>query len=84
MARFIEVTPLNYARGESTMLINVEKINYVEKCREDSVALHLSDVPYDIWGERKLFPSTLYISEPFIYISDEIATYPVVERGNQK
>lgn len=30
------------------MLINVEKINYVEKCREDSTALHLSDVPYDI------------------------------------
>lgn len=54
------------------MLINVEKINYVEKCREDSTALHLSDVPYDIWGERKLFPSTLYISDPFIYISDKI------------
>lgn len=84
MARFIEVTPLNYARGERTMLINVEKINYVEKCREDSTALHLSDVPYDIWGERKLFPSTLYISDPFIYISDKIAAYPVVERGNQK
>lgn len=72
MARFIEVTPLNYARGERTMLINVEKINYVEKCREDSTALHLSDVPYDFWGERKLFPSTLYISDPFIYISDKI------------
>ena len=84
MAKFIEVTPLNYARGERTMLINVEKIGYVEKCCEDSTALHLSDVPYDIWGERKLFPSTLYISDPFIYISDKIATYPVVERGNQK
>lgn len=72
MARFIEVTPLNYASGERTMLINVEKINYVEKCREDSTALHLSDVPYDIWGEEKLFPSTLYISDPFIYISDKI------------
>lgn len=84
MARFIEVTPLNYARGERTMLINTEKINYVEKCSEDSTALHLSDVPYDIWGERKLFPSTLYISDPFIYISDEIDAYPVVERGNQK
>lgn len=72
MARFIEVTPLNYANGERTMLINVEKINYVEKCREDSTALHLSDVPYDIWGEKPLFPSTLYISDPFIYISDKI------------
>ena len=72
MARFIEVAPLNYANGERTMLINVEKINYVEKCREDSTALHLSDVPYDIWGEKPLFPSTLYISDPFIYISDKI------------
>ena len=72
MAKFIEVTPLNYAHGEKTMLINVEKINYVEKCREDSTALHLSDVPYDIWGEKPLFPSTLYISDPFIYISDKI------------
>lgn len=72
MARFIEVTPLNYANRERTMLINVEKINYVEKCREDSTALHLSDVPYDIWGEKPLFPSTLYISDPFIYISDKI------------
>lgn len=72
MAKFIEVTPLNYANGERTMLINVEKINCVEKCREDSTALHLSDVPYDIWGKRTLFPSTLYISDPFIYISDKI------------
>lgn len=72
MARFIEVTPLNYVSGKRTMLINVEKINYVEKCREDSTALHLSDVPYDIWGKKPLFPSTLYISDPFIYISDKI------------
>lgn len=83
MARFIEVTPFNYARGERTMLINVEKINYIEKCREDSTALHLSDVPYDIWGEKKLFPSTLYISDPFIYISKKIIEAKEVIKNEQ-
>lgn len=83
MARFIEVTPLNYARGERAMLINVEKINYIEKCREDSTALHLSDVPYDIWGERKLFPSTLYISDPFIYISEKLIEAKEVIKNEQ-
>lgn len=72
MAKFIEVIPLNYAGGERNMLINIEKINYIEKCREDSTAIHLSDVPLDYWGEKPLFPSTIYVKDPFVYLQDEI------------
>lgn len=47
MARFIEVAPFNYGAGKKKMLINVEKIDYVQENNEDVTAIHLSDVPSD-------------------------------------
>ena len=35
MARFIEVAPFNYGAGKKKMLINVEKIDYVQEDNED-------------------------------------------------
>lgn len=80
MAKFIEVTPINYSGGEKKMLINVEKIDYVQQeSRESATAIHLSDVPLDYFGEKDLFPKTLYVAIPFISLSDEITSTKEVE-----
>ena len=72
MARFIEAAPINYGGGKKKMLINVEKIDYVQEDGEDVTVLHLSDVPLDYFGEKDLFPKMLYVAIPFIFLSDEI------------
>ena len=75
MASFIEVAPINYGGGKKKMLINVEKIDYVQQeDNEGATALHLSDVPLDYFGEKDLFPKTLYVAIPFILLSDEITS----------
>ena len=75
MARFIEVEPINFGGGKKKMLINVEKIDYVQQGdNEGATALHLSDVPLDYFGEKDLFPKTLYVEIPFIFISDKITS----------
>lgn len=79
MARFIEVEPINYGAGKKKMLINVEKIDYVQEDNEDVTVIHLSDVPLDYFGEKDLFPKTLYVAIPFIFISDEITSTKEVE-----
>lgn len=79
MARFIEVEPINYGAGKKKMLINVEKIDYVQEDNEDVTVIHLSDVPLDYFGEKDLFPKTLYVTIPFIFISDEITSTKEVE-----
>ena len=73
MAKFIELAPINYGGGKKKMLINVEKIDYVQEEKENTTALHLSDVPLNYFGEKDLFPKTLYVEIPFIFLSDEIA-----------
>ena len=72
MAKFIEVEPINFGGGKKKMLINVKKIDYVQEEKENTTALHLSDVPLDYFGEKDLFPKTLYVAIPFIFLSDEI------------
>lgn len=79
MAKFIEAAPINYGGGKKKMLINVEKIDYVQEDSEDVTALHLSDVPLDYFGEKDLFPKTLYVGVPFIFLSDEITSTNEVE-----
>ena len=74
MARFIEVEPINYGGCKKKMLINVEKIGYVQENGENVTALHLSDVPLDYFGEKDLFPKTLYVAIPFIFLSDKITS----------
>ena len=73
MVKFIEVAPINYGGGKKKMLINVEKIDYVQEEKENTTALHLSDVPLNYFGEKDLFPKTLYVEIPFIFLTDEIA-----------
>ena len=72
MEKFIEVAPINFGGGEKKMLINVKKIDYVQEEKENTTALHLSDVPLNYFGEKDLFPKTLYVAIPFIFLSDEI------------
>lgn len=73
MAKFIEVTPINYGGGENKMLINVEKIDYVQQeSRESTTAIHLSDVPLNYFGEKDLFPKTLYVATPYEIVWDDI------------
>lgn len=73
MAKFIEVKPINYGGGEKKMLINVEKIDYVQQeSRESATAIHLSDVPLDYFGEKDLFPKTLYVATPYEIVWDDI------------
>lgn len=74
MAKFIEVAPINYGGGEKKMLINVEKIDYAQEDNGGVTALHLSDVPLDYFGEKDLFPKTLYVAIPFIFLIDEITS----------
>lgn len=75
MAKFIEVAPINYGAGKKKMLINVEKIDYVEEEKPDGsvTTIHLSNVPIDYFGENDLFPRSLHVADPYIFISDEIA-----------
>ena len=79
MAKFIEVAPFNFGGGKKKMLINVKKIDYVQEENEDTTALHLSDVPLNYFGEKDLFPKTLYVAIPFIFLSDEITKAEEVE-----
>lgn len=79
MEKFIEVAPINFGGGEKKMLINVKKIDYVQEEKEGTTALHLSDVPLNYFGEKDLFPKTLYVAIPFIFLSDEITKTEEVE-----
>lgn len=79
MARFIEVTPFNFVGEEHRILINVEKIDYVQEIDEDVTSIHLSDVPLNYFGEKDLFPKSLHVAKPYIFISDEIEKAKEVE-----
>lgn len=79
MAKFIEVKPFNFGGEKHRILINVEKIDYVQEQEGGVTSIHLSDVPLDYFGEKGLFPKTLYVAIPFIFISDEITSTKEVE-----
>lgn len=79
MARFLEVTPFNFDGEKHRILINVEKIDYVQEIDEYVTSIHLSDVPLSYFGEKDLFPKSLHVAEPYIFISDEIEKAKEVE-----
>lgn len=79
MAKFIEVEPFNFGGEKHRILINVEKIDYVQEIDEDVTSIHLSDVPLNYFGERDLFPKSLHVAKPYIFISDEITRANEVE-----
>ena len=73
MAKFIEVAPINYGGDEKKMLINVEKIDYVQQeSRESATAIHLSDVPIDYYGGKDLFPKSIHVATPYEIVRDDI------------
>ena len=57
MAKFIEVKPFNFGGEQHRILINVEKIDYVQELERGVTSIHLSDVPLIIFGEKDLFPN---------------------------
>ena len=72
MARFIEVTPFNFGGEKHRILINVEKINYVQEIDSDVTSIHLSDVPLSYFGEKDLFPKSLHVATPYDIVCDDI------------
>lgn len=72
MARFIEVTPFNFGGEKHRILINVEKINYVQEIDSDVTSIHLSDVPLNYFGEKDLFPKSLHVATPYVIVCDDI------------
>ncbi len=79
MAKFIEAKPFNFGGEKHRILINVEKIDYVQEQEGGVTSIHLSDVPLDYFGEKDLFPKTLYVAIPFIFLSDKITSTKEVE-----
>lgn len=79
MAKFIEVKPFNFGGEKHRILINVEKIDYVQEQEGGVTSIHLSDVPLDYFGEKGLFPKSLHVAKPYIFISDEIEKAKEVE-----
>lgn len=72
MAKFIEVTPLKYGEKQPRMLINVEKIDYVQEQEGGVTSIHLSDVPIDYFGGKDLFPKSLHVATPYEIVWDDI------------
>ena len=79
MASFSAVTPFNFGGEKHRILINVEKIDYVQEIDRDVTSIHLSDVPLSYFGEKDLFPKSLHVEKPYIFISDEIEKAKEVE-----
>lgn len=72
MAKFIEVKPFNFGGEEHRILINVEKIDYVQELEGGVTSIHLSDVPLDYFGEKDLFPKSLHVATPYVIVCDDI------------
>lgn len=72
MARFIEVTPIKYGEEKPRMLINTEKIDYVQEQEGGVTSIHLSDVPLGYFGEKDLFPKSLHVATPYDIVCDDI------------
>lgn len=72
MAKFIEVKPFNFGGEKHRILINVEKINYVQEIDSDVTSIHLSDVPLNYFGEKDLFPKSLHVATPYVIVCDDI------------
>lgn len=82
MAKFIEVTPFNFGGEKHRILINVEKIDYVQEQDEVVTTLHLSDVPIDLFGGKGLFPNSLHVATPYEIVWDDIMKAKEADDGN--
>ena len=66
------MTPFNFGGEKHRILINVEKINYVQEIDSDVTSIHLSDVPLSYFGEKDLFPKSLHVATPYVIVCDDI------------
>lgn len=72
MAKFIEVKPFNFGGEQHRILINVEKIDYVQELERGVTSIHLSDVPLNYFGEKDLFPKSLHVATPYEIVLGDI------------
>lgn len=82
MAKFIEVTPIKYGEEQPRMLINTDKINYVQELEGGVTSIHLSDVPLDYFGGKDLFPKSLHVATPYEIVWDDIMKAKEADDGN--
>lgn len=72
MAKFIEVKPFNFGGEKHRILINVDKIDFVQELEGGVTSIHLSVVPLDYFGEKDLFPKSLHVATPYELVWDDI------------
>lgn len=79
MAKFIEVTPIEYGEEQPRMLINTEKIDYVREDSNGITAIYLKDIPLTPITKKPIFDNPIYVTVPFIFLSEEIMEAKEVE-----
>lgn len=83
MAKFIEIEPFENGKTQPKMLINTEKIDYIQQVEYMGSLIFLNDVPCSKYTKKPLFDSPLYVERPFMSIAKEI-TEVTDEQSNQK
>ena len=73
MAKFIEVIPIDGGKEQAKMLINAEKIDYVQQVGILGSLIFLNDVPCSEFMEKPLFKNPLHVKKSIMSIADVIA-----------
>lgn len=79
MAKFIEVIPLDGGKEQVKMLINAEKIDYVQQIGILGSLIYLNDIPVTKFMEKPVFKNPLYVKKSIMSIADAIATKEVTD-----
>lgn len=74
MAKFIEIEPFENGKTQPKMLINTEKIDYIQQVEFMGSLIFLNDVPCSKYTKKPLFDCPLYVERPFMSIANEIVT----------
>lgn len=80
MAKFIEVTPIKYGEEQPRMLINTEKIDYMQEDSDHLAVIYLKDVPLTPYIGKPVFDNPIYATAPFFVVADEITKAKEVKR----
>nr|DAI09521.1 MAG TPA: hypothetical protein [Caudoviricetes sp.] len=73
MAKFIDVIPLDGGKEQARMLINTEKIDYVQQIGILGSLIYLNDVPSHRIYEKPVFKNPLHVKKSIMSIADVIA-----------
>ncbi|WP_418614262.1 hypothetical protein [Streptococcus vestibularis] len=79
MAKFIEVIPLDRGKEQAKMLINAEKIDYVQQIGILGSLIYLNDIPVTEFMEKPVFKNPLHVKKSIMSIADAIATKEVTD-----